>query len=300
MRSYPREQKGDLNRITLPPPQITAACVNPAQSYPTPPGRPSQRRVLLPFLHLDELVASDTGLPSVAAFQSTLLDTELNRMIASPEVLRFERVRNRCAKYLTSAMYKIAPDFERGECACIRGAHGVIDEPTWGATTMPGVVNLAETGDKGGRVPIPAPPPTADLSVDYEKIFERGWLDSAAKGGGEGDDEQMFDQKGSACSPCAMGFVQLDNRNAKTGNIDRTVKVPYVKSSSDDYYSDRLVNLPLPCIAANSIVDNSTFGGSYTNVRLCPSGTSRCVNMLVDVSLGPSFNARRLLNSNLS
>ncbi|KAI5692939.1 hypothetical protein M8J75_004429 [Diaphorina citri] len=183
---------------------------------------------------------------------------------------------------------------------CIRGAHGVIDEPTWGATTMPGVVNLAETGDKGGRVPIPAPPPTADLSVDYEKIFERGWLDSAAKGGGEGDDEQMFDQKGSACSPCAMGFVQLDNRNAKTGNIDRTVKVPYVKSSSDDYYSDRLVNLPLPCIAANSIVDNSTFGGSYTNVRLCPSGTSRCVNMLVDVSLGPSFNARRLLNSNLS
>lgn len=267
-------------------------------------GRRARQQEALTFKHprfvcTDEIVATDTGSPSLGARKSLQYDSDNNRLIAAPEISRFARIRNTCSKYLQSANYRIAPDFNTGECVCVGGAHGLIDEPEWGTTTMPRMI-----ADKTTDHAIMPPPQSTDyLSKNYSTIFENGWLEPSLTESNQEMDEKLYRQSGAACSPCAMGFVKLDNRRNAQNNIDRIVRVPYTKSqlkSADKdggLYTERVINLPLPCVAPSTVIDNNTFGGSFTNVRLC-TGNIRCVNMLIDASLGPSYTARKIINTN--
>ncbi|KAL1460465.1 hypothetical protein WDU94_012446 [Cyamophila willieti] len=227
------------------------------------------------FVCTDELVDARTGAKITQIVETpepSQLDDSYNRFISAPEITRFTRIQNECAKNIPHAHWSILPDFENGTCDCLRGMHGMM------------TLNTDNNLDDERR--------------NYAHIYEKGRLKSNEVLGAEAN-PPTYQQFHGSCSACPFGFVSVQQQsnialelNAPTAIVAK----PLMHTDFSNEYSVNLLNLPVSCVSPLTPVNKNTFKQNWLNVRMSKLNDRLCIDMVLDISLGLSKDAKKIVN----
>lgn len=224
------------------------------------------------FSCTDVLVEAATGrVPTnFDSIHGVELDGSFNKYIAAPEISKFTRIINECSINIPYANERVIPDFEQGACRCLRGDHGIAN-----------YVNEENILAAGHR-------------HKYRDIYEKGRYEPDEPVAID-NDPKVFLQPDKPCSACAYGFVKTVHES--TGLPTSVVAKPLRQTTFENEYEEHLLNVPVSCVTPKTPVDKDTFRNNWLNVRMCRENTM-CVNTLLDISLGLSRYAKKIVREN--